>query len=408
MANALQQYLQRHIETEAANLPDWFSTNQFEYCLVIPACAEDMTFIDRFESQFGDKSYLLIVIINEPDNATVETHQQNAALLTSMQTRYSQQQSLAPLYLFGKDNQTSQLLVIDRTAHNSIPAAQGVGLARKIGCDIACRLITQQVIRDPWIYSSDADASLPDNYFEQTDVPCAARVFDFYHDVKDPQIDETLRSATILYEQHLRYYHAGLEWAGSPYAFYTLGSTLAVHYEYYARVRGFPKRNGGEDFYLLNKLAKTGEVLFIPECRIKLEARVSDRVPFGTGPAVASIMALNNPQTDYCSYHPQVFAELKTLLKQLESFFNEEKPVNLSIELDNALEIIRFDEGLTHSRKQAKNTEQFLKHMHDWLDGFKTLKLIHTLRDNSYPDQPLPQSLNNCPFQYKISPIPPQ
>ena len=48
----------------------------------------------------------------------------------------------------------------------------------------------------------------------------------------------------------------GLGFAGSPYAYHSVGSTLAVRAEAYAIVRGVPKRAAGEDFYLLDKLAK--------------------------------------------------------------------------------------------------------------------------------------------------------
>ena len=47
-----------------------------------------------------------------------------------------------------------------------------------------------------------------------------------------------------------------MKYARSPYAFHTIGSTMAVSANHYAKVRGFPKREAGEDFYLLNKLAK--------------------------------------------------------------------------------------------------------------------------------------------------------
>ena len=60
----------------------------------------------------------------------------------------------------------------------------------------------------------------------------------------------------------LRYYVAGMKYARSHLThFHTIGSTMAVRASYYAKVRGFPKREAGEDFYLLNKLAKVGTVL---------------------------------------------------------------------------------------------------------------------------------------------------
>ena len=42
---------------------------------------------------------------------------------------------------------------------------EGVGAARKIGCDIALSLIGSKKIKSQWIYSSDADATLPKKLF---------------------------------------------------------------------------------------------------------------------------------------------------------------------------------------------------------------------------------------------------
>ena len=132
---------------------------------------------------------------------------------------------------------------------------------------------------------------------------------------------------TQLYEYSLRYYVAGLSYAGSPYAFHTIGSTLAVNAVHYARVRGFPRRQAGEDFYLLNKLAKVGSVRQLSaetDCEpIDIAARRSDRVPFGTGAAVGKLMELENPATEFLLYHPAVFGLLRGWLGSLPAFWQE-------------------------------------------------------------------------------------
>ena len=198
------------------------------------------------------------------------------------------------------------------------PAALGVGLARKTGCDLALQWMAAGGISGQWLCSTDADATLPADYFEQLDsaAPDAvAAVFPFRH---VPGGDEACDTATALYELRLHHYVLGLEYAGSPYAFHTLGSCLAIRASAYAQVRGFPKRAGAEDFYLLNKAGQTRARL--PGCPahcIELQSRRSSRVPFGTGPAVAAILSAAQPHEAAIFYHPQCFEALRALLASL-------------------------------------------------------------------------------------------
>ena len=42
-------------------------------------------------------------------------------------------------------------------------------------------------------------------------------------------------------------------------------------------------------------------------------------------------------------------------------------------------------EALNHSLRQSTDVHGFTRHMHTWFDAFRTLKLIHNLRDHHYP-----------------------
>ena len=54
------------------------------------------------------------------------------------------------------------LMVVDRASPGrELPADQGVGLARKIGCDIALGVWAVKALRRAWIHSTDADVSSP-------------------------------------------------------------------------------------------------------------------------------------------------------------------------------------------------------------------------------------------------------
>jgi hypothetical protein len=302
------------------------------------------------------------------------------------------------------------LILVDRFSQgHAMPPRSGVGQARKIGCDLALALFQKGHIRSPWIHCSDGDVRLPETYFECVntravdDHRVSALVYPFEHVVTtDTEPDVAL--ATQLYELSLRYYVAGLRFARSPYAFHTIGSTLAVNARHYAQVRGFPKRDAGEDFYLLNKLAKVGEVQELTsgsDCQpIQIQARRSDRVPFGTGAAVNTISGLADPVEDYRYYHPAVFSLLKLWLQSWPEIWaaqsadfdrlipmprpGSEHDTSSRDCLVRSLHGIGTVKALEHAFRQSKDLAHFTRHMHTWFDAFKTLKLIHGLRNTRF------------------------
>ena len=77
----------------------------------------------------------------------------------------------------------------------------------------------------------------------------------------------------------------------------------------YASIRGYETQR--QDFYLLNKARKIAPIETL-RARLTIEARLSERVPFGTGPALADIVAgLHRDQAvTYFSYHPKTFEAL--------------------------------------------------------------------------------------------------
>ena len=169
-----------------------------------------------------------------------------------------------------------------------------MGLARKIGFDIALRLHQAGRLASSWLHSTDADVILPRDYFERASrvrVPnAAALVYPFVHRGED---DVALARAVQLYEISLRYYVLGLASAGSPYAHHTVGSTLAVDAAAYAKVRGVPKRTAAEDFYLLGKLVKIGAIVPLADgANFRERSRFTAR-PFRHRPAVNASRAMS-------------------------------------------------------------------------------------------------------------------
>ena len=399
-----RKYLANYAEPEARIAQSLLCTkgkNLWQYCLVIPAYKESELFYQRLSSSLlKQHAVLLVLVINQPNSLT-STGNSNTHLWQRLIDCTVERQLQGHLQLRHIPHTTSALLLIDRFSANlQIPEKQGVGLARKLGADIALSLIDNGNITHPWIYTSDADAHLPNNYFTALDddisicgqTQSAAAIYPFKHQCDDTPVGQ----ATHLYEQRMHQYVNGLHSAGSPYAFQTIGSAIAVSAKHYAKVRGFPKRSGGEDFYLLNKLAKTGAVNKLQEPEIIIEARQSDRVPFGTGPAISKLLLEKNIHQAKIFYHPQVFVALKTWLETMamsQTLTLSELPLPASTL--KALQSIDAVKAIEAARKVSNSPLSYTKHMHTWFDAFKTLKFVHSLRDNNFQNVSQLETLNN-------------
>jgi hypothetical protein len=198
-----------------------------------------------------------------------------------------------------------------------------------------------------------------------------------------------MQARADLYELHMRYYVNRLRYAGSPYAFHTLGSTMAIHGDAYAKVRGYPRRNAGEDFYLLNKLAKVASIQPLDATPITIRARLSRRVPFGTGPALEKIDP-SRPQ-DYLSYAPASFELLRGVLAAIAGVAAG-AAWEAGAEADAALAALGFFDALHAAQRQQRNPDTLRKALHQWFDGFRTLRFVHECR-RFHPDAPLLDSL---------------
>lgn len=351
----------------------------YDKVLVIPAFNENFDFIQHLINQPFNVRLLLILVINAPVAASLDSVKKNQDLVD-----WTRSQAQAN-WLLDKTNSAlsiihehCDLLVVDGFSNQRL--AFGVGEARKIGCDIALQLIAENWIFDSIIFTTDADVRLPNDYFDLVLKPTeTSAVCNFKHVANEPW-----KIPIELYEIWLRHYVVQLKRCGSPYAFHTIGSLLAISAQYYANVRGFPLRNAGEDFYLLNKLAKLGAISYRKNVCVLLDARPSDRVPFGTGPAIRKIADLPSAEQDYLFYHPHIFTELKRWIDGIPQFF-ETDAVALPNAIHAILSELKVFEQIHVARKQFKTLIQFKQAVHTYFDGFKTLKTVHLLRDRYYP-----------------------
>jgi hypothetical protein len=384
-----QQYFTHYSESDA-QLSLTLVSQTYHHVVIIPAAHETADFIPRLPNT-PHYRYLVILVINSSE---VQSPQVNL-LHQYLSSNFECTQTLSHLSMWHSPCYTFDILSIDRysTSTLTLPSRQGVGRARKIAADTACLLIDQKRILSPWINSTDADTQLPHDYFDVlSSIPkqFIAAHFPFKHVSKETPIIST---AMNLYEVFISYYVLGLQWAQSPYAHPSLGSCLSIHFDAYIKVRGFPKRSAGEDFYVLNKLRKLGEIYKGPLPIILIEERDSTRTPYGTGPAVRDISQLSDPIEEYLFYHPFVFTYLKELLQtinQLErehtqdfklNFLHCESHINTEIFI-TAIEHIGLIDALNKIKKNCRTQHQFSHQIFLWLDGLKTLQFIHCLEKN--------------------------
>jgi hypothetical protein len=215
-----------------------------------------------------------------------------------------------------------------------------------------------------------------------------------------PDADPALARAVLLYEISLRYYVLGLAFAGSPWAYHTIGSTIAARAGAYVRVRGFPKRDAAEDFYLLSKLAKVGPIASLGGRPIALRGRTSDRVPFGTGAAVRRIAAGVTPFT---MYDPRLFVYLRAWLRALGDLEGDVREACAVESLDPApLVAATADmgaaEAIASARRRSTSAQAARRHMVTWFDAFRTLKLLHGLQRAGSSPRPWSDALREAPF----------
>ncbi len=253
------------------------------------------------------------------------------------------------------------------------PKHAGVGLARKIVMDEALRRFADVgTLWDAVIVNFDADCRCERNYLKAIETHFAAH----------PQTPgcsiyfEHPPGPADLYELHLRYYVQALRYARHPYAFHTVGSCMAVRARVYMEQGGMNKRKAGEDFYFLQKVIALGNYTDLLATRVVPSPRASDRVPFGTGKAVADQLRGKPALT----YPFEAFEDLK-------KFF--EDVAHPPEAMDSFLTSLGFERKLREFRENTASAAAFQDRFFRWFNGFTAMKYIHFARDHFYGARPV-------------------
>jgi hypothetical protein len=386
--HAFAKYLERHAEPEARlpELDGLHAHGPWAHAITIPVRREHVDCLRAVAAPAARARVLMVLVVNAADDE--EDRCGNAALLAAIAARAAPRWRGPGLSLHRLASPEADVLLVDRSsAPRSFSSRDGVGLARKLGADLIVRLLAAELIESAWIHTTDADAELPAEHFDRVaQLEPGAAVAPFRHVAGD---DSATHAATLRYELSLRYYVLGLRSAGSPYAFHTIGSLISVAAPTYAMARGFPRRQAGEDFYMLNKLAKLGPVHQLAGAPVRIRSRRSARAPFGTGPAVEALLAGKPHEV----YDPRVFELLGGALRSLVDGPEPELP-----------ELAAWREGARELARRYPAAQMPLR-LREHFDGFRTLKLIHALTQR-WPKMPWSAALARTPFLQPAAELP--
>lgn len=391
----IPRFVRRYLDTRAAGSP-WRldgPAGLFAGAVIIPALAEEAHLFAVLDS-LGKQPpsllgrFLTIVVVNNRADAPAGLREDNLRTLGRLAA--------------GDFPSGLALARVDAASPGrELPPGEGVGLARKIGCDLALERLDWR--EDPLLLFLDADTFVDPDYLAATlrhfeRAREGGAVLPFAHGNGETPAHH---AAIVRYELYLRSYVLGLSLAGSPYAFHTVGSTIACRAEAYVRAGGMNRRLAGEDFYFLQQLAKTAGVAQLHGTIVHPSPRPSVRAPFGTGQKVAAQLA---GETELAFYSPEIFRLLALWLEGAAEGIGREAGsdalLDVAAGVDPQIAAFLAAEGFAPAweriRKSCRGPAPLLRAFHVWFDALKTLRLIHHLcavHPRSSPEQAVPPLL---------------
>lgn len=268
----------------------------------------------------------------------------------------------------------------------------GAGLARKTGMDEAVLRFNSIHKTDGIIVSLDADTLVEKNYLVEIEnhfklnPKNVGATIAFQHQISG--LGDKQLKGILLYEKFLTYYKNALTFTGFPHSIYTIGSAFAVTAMAYVKCGGMSRRQAGEDFYFLQNLIQLGTVGEINTTRVFPSARLSNRVPFGTGAAIQKWMAGTEDLTK--TYNFKAFADLKIFFDNHEKLFDIEEEKYLSIISDMPESVKQF---LLHDNfwnelddlnKNCSSLKTFQARFFHKFNAFKVLKYMNFAHEHFY------------------------
>lgn len=318
----------------------------------------------------------IMIVVNSGKNAPEEVLRQN-------------EKTLREIADFATEVNSKKFRVLALSIVDQPTKYAGAGLARKVGMDEIVRRFAAIGNNAGVIISMDADCVVESNYFREieaafyTNRKLSTATIHFEHPLSLSPGNARLREAMIQYELYLRYYKQALQFTGFPFAYYTIGSAFAVKAETYCRAGGMGKYQGGEDFYFLQKVFPLGKTIELNTTAVYPASRLSDRVPFGTGPSL--IRLVEGGEIIKPAYAWESFCILKTFFAQRSVWYKQQRdPAVVPESLLGFLNETGFFASMKELSANCSTPEIFSRRFFDWFTGLRVLQCLNALQE-TYP-----------------------
>lgn len=275
------------------------------------------------------------------------------------------------LEILKKEDQFAIIIIDKSSKGNAWQGKQkGVGWARKLVMDKAASLGTELDL----IVSIDADTEYPENYLLsivdifKSNPKIVGLANPYYHRLTE---DAEANQAILRYEIYMRNYVINMLLIDNPYHFSALGSAMATTVKTYNRMGGISPKASGEDFYFLQKLSKFGPLEHWNKYKAYPAARFSNRVNFGTGPAM--IKGNTGDWSSYPIYPYGLFEKVRSTYKAFPDLFEEDRNTPMTVFLQNQLKKENVWKPL---RQNYKTKVQFVKACATLVDGLRILQFL--------------------------------
>ncbi len=361
--------------------------------VVIPVCDEERIVpLECLDPEANNHSFEILLVVNHAVGAARSVVESNARWFDS-------NHFIRQPYLYLLD------------ARNLPPKQAGVGTARKIGMDEACRRFRSAGRTDGIILSMDADTACPPNTIDRVvdfyarHPKCEAAISYFEHPLHPQEwpwehLPPDVFRGIYAYELYLRYHIRGMRWAGHVQGYQTIGSCMSVRYPAYLKRGGMNRRQAGEDFYFLHKYSLVGTLGEIQTLTLHPSPRISHRVPFGTGKAIADFI-----QRGYLyAVVPEAYAIVRHWLALVPRYFEGRPTLEVDARLEAFLHQQHFNSALEKMRAHSATPLNFMKRFFQWFDALKFLQWLHYYRDHNGQELPVETTAAQLLKQMHIHP----
>ena len=327
----------------------------------------------------------VIVVVNAPQGASLCSLDQNRNTLSDIESR--------------KKNDRNKFRLFSLDIKPGVIQGWGVGLARKTGMDEALRRFCTIDNQFGIITNLDADCKVEKNYFQaicnqfykHTNLSACSIYFE--HDIAGSELSASEYKNILQYELHIRYFLQGLKFIGCPWAFHTVGSSMAVRANQYALQGGMNRRQAGEDFYFIQKMISAGGYFSLNTTTVYPSSRTSFRVPFGTGTVMAKLCKESDAQ--FMTYNPAAFEDLRTLFGMLNLLYEDNGelcsydtiPASVKLYINEN----EWVQKIIELRENTATVQAFRKRFFDWFNMFKIVQYLNTVHQKMFCKMPVLQ-----------------